>query len=161
MSKVIRWNPMREASDLMNEFDRAFESPFYRMRRGLPMRANDVVGSWSLALDVAEKDDVFTIKASLPGISPDQLNVTLEDNVLTVQGELKEDETIEEETYHIRERRFGSFSRSLRFPVPVNAKDINATYQNGVLTLTVPKAEEVKPKRIEVKVNGQENVVEG
>ena len=151
MSKIVRWNPMREAADLFNEFDRMFESPVYRTRWGMPMRTNDVVGSWSLALDVAEKGDVFTVKASLPGIDPADLNVTLEDNVLTVQGEVKEDETIEEETYHIRERRFGSFSRSLRFPVPVNANAIDAAYENGVLTLTVPKAEEVKPKRIEVK----------
>ncbi len=151
MSKLVRWNPMREAADLFNEFDRVLESPLYRARMGMPLRTNDVVGSWSLALDVAEKGDVFTIKASLPGIKPEDLNVTLEDNVLTVQGEVKEDETIEEETYHIRERRFGSFSRSLRFPVPVNANEIVASYDNGVLTLTVPKAEEVKPKRIEIK----------
>jgi HSP20 family protein len=142
---------MREAIDLFNEFDRVFESPLYRTRWGMPLRTNEVVGSWNLALDVAEKGDVFTVKASLPGIKPEDLNVTLEDNVLTVQGEIKEDETIEEETYHLRERRYGSFSRSLRFPVPVNANEIEAAYENGVLTLTVPKAEEVKPKRIEVK----------
>ena len=153
MSKIVRWNPMREAVDLFNEFDRAFESPLYRSRLAMPWRANDVVGSWSLALDVAEKGDVFTVKASLPGINPEDLNVTLEDNVLTVQGEIKEDETIEEETYHIRERRFGSFSRSLRFPVPVNAGEIVAEYENGVLKLTVPKAEEVKPRRIEIKAS--------
>lgn len=151
MSKIVRWNPMREASELFNEFDRVLESPLYRARWGMPMRTSDTVGSWSLALDVAEKGDVFTIKASLPGINPEDLNVTLEDNVLTVQGEVREDETIEEETYHIRERRYGSFSRSLRFPVPVNANEIEAAYENGVLTLTVPKAEEVKPKRIEIK----------
>lgn len=153
MSKLVRWNPMREAVDMFNEFDRVFESPAYRNRMAMPWRANDVVGSWSLALDVAEKGDVFTVKASLPGINPEDLNVTLEDNVLTVQGEIKEDETIEEETYHIRERRFGSFSRSLRFPVPVNANEIVAEYENGVLKLTVPKAEEVKPRRIEIKAS--------
>ncbi|MBW7959224.1 MAG: Hsp20/alpha crystallin family protein [Anaerolineae bacterium] len=152
MAKLIRWNPMRDTTDLFNEFDRFFETPLYRGRMGLPLRTDDVVGSWSLALDVAEKDDNFLVKASLPGIDPEDLNVTLEDNVLTVQGEVKKDETIEEESYHIRERRFGSFSRSLRFPVPVNAAKIEAEYENGVLTLTVPKAEEVKPKRIEIKV---------
>ncbi len=151
MAKIMRWNPMREASELFNEFDRYFDTPLYRGRMGMPLRTNDVVGSWSLALDVAEKDDFFTVKASLPGINPEDLNVTLEDNVLTVQGEIKKDETIEEESYHIRERRYGSFSRSLRFPVPVNANKIEAAYENGVLTLTVPKAEEVKPKRIEIK----------
>lgn len=153
MTKIVRWNPMREAVDLFNEFDRMMESPMARSRWGLPMRANDVVGSWSLAIDVAEKGDYFTVKASLPGMNPDDLNVTLEDNVLTIQGELREDETIEEDSYHIRERRYGSFSRSLRFPVPVNANSIEAAYENGVLTLTVPKAEEVKPKRIEIKAS--------
>ncbi|MFO7664350.1 MAG: Hsp20/alpha crystallin family protein [Chloroflexota bacterium] len=153
MTKIVRWNPMREAVDLYNEFDRMFESQANRSRWGLPMRTNDVVGSWSLALDVAENGDFFTVKASLPGMTPEDLNVTLEDNVLTIQGELREDETIEEESYHIRERRYGSFSRSLRFPVPVNANNIEAAYENGILTLSVPKAEEVKPKRIEIKVS--------
>lgn len=151
MSKIVRWNPMREAVDLFNEFDRAFDMPFYRSRWGMPLRANEVVGSWGLALDVAEQGDNFTVKASLPGINADDLNVTLEDNVLTIQGEMKEDETIEELNYHIRERRTGSFSRSVRFPVPVEAGKVEADFENGVLTLTIPKAEAVKPKRIEVK----------
>ncbi|HEY1409041.1 MAG TPA: Hsp20/alpha crystallin family protein [Promineifilum sp.] len=151
MTKLVRWNPMREAVDLFNEFDRVFDSPLYHSRWGMPLRTNEIVGSWKLALDVTEKGEAFTVKASLPGINPEDLNVTLEDNVLTVQGKMKEDETAEEETFHIRERRYGSFSRSLRFPVPVNANGIVASFENGVLTLTVPKAEEVKPKRIEIK----------
>jgi HSP20 family protein len=144
---------MREAVDLFNEFDRMFESPVYRSRWGMPLRTNDVVGSWSLALDVAEAGDNFTVKASLPGLNPDDLNVTLEDSVLTIQGEVKEDETIDEDSYHIRERRYGSFSRSIRFPVPVEAGKVEAAFENGVLTLTVPKAEAVKPKRIEIKAS--------
>jgi len=153
MANIVRWNPMREAADLVNEFDRMLEYPLLRQRWGMPLRTNEVVGSWNLALDVAEKGDVFTVKASLPGISPDDLNVTLEDNVLTIQGETKEDETIEENSYHIRERRYGSFSRSVRFPVPVEGDKVEAAYENGVLTLTIPKAEAVKPKRIAVKAN--------
>ena len=153
MANVVRWNPMREAAELMNEFDRVLEYPLLRQRWGMPLRTNEVVGSWNLALDVAEKGDVFTVKASLPGISPDDLNVTLEDNVLTIQGETKEDETIEENSYHIRERRYGSFSRSVRFPVPVEGDKVEANFENGVLTLTIPKAEAVKPKRIAVKAN--------
>jgi HSP20 family protein len=153
MTKLVRWNPMREAVDLFNEFDRMFESPAYRSRWGMPLRTNDVVGSWSLALDVAEAGDNFTVKASLPGLNPDDLNVTLEDSVLTIQGEVKEDETIDEDSYHIRERRYGSFSRSIRFPVPVEAGKVEAAFENGVLTLTVPKAEAVKPKRIEIKAS--------
>ena len=153
MANVVRWNPMREAAELMNEFDRALEYPLLRQRWGLPLRTNEIVGSWNLALDVAEKGDVFTVKASLPGISPDDLNVTLEDNVLTIQGETKEDETIEESNYHIRERRTGSFSRSVRFPVPVESDKVEAEFENGVLTLSIPKAEAVKPKRIAVKAS--------
>jgi HSP20 family protein len=144
---------VREAAELMNEFDRALEYPLLRQRWGMPLRTNEIVGSWNLALDVAEKGDVFTVKASLPGISPDDLNVTLEDNVLTIQGEVKEDETIEESNYHIRERRTGSFSRSVRFPVPVESDKVEAEFENGVLTLSIPKAEAVKPKRIAVKAN--------
>ena len=153
MANLVRWNPVREAAELMNEFDRVLEYPLLRQRWGMPLRTNEVVGSWNLALDVAEKGDVFTVKASLPGISPDDLNVTLEDNVLTIQGETKEDETIEENSYHIRERRYGSFSRSVRFPVPAEGDKVEAEYENGVLTLTIPKAEAVKPKRIAVKAS--------
>ena len=153
MANVVRWNPVREAAELMNEFDRALEYPLLRQRWGMPLRTNEIVGSWNLALDVAEKGDVFTVKASLPGISPDDLNVTLEDNVLTIQGEVKEDETLEESNYHIRERRTGSFSRSVRFPVPVESDKVEAEFENGVLTLSIPKAEAVKPKRIAVKAN--------
>ena len=153
MANLVRWNPVREAAELMNEFDRALEYPLLRQRWGMPLRTNEIVGSWNLALDVAEKGDVFTVKASLPGISPDDLNVTLEDNVLTIQGEVKEDETIEESNYHIRERRTGSFSRSVRFPVPVESDKVEAEFEDGVLTLSIPKAEAVKPKRIAVKAN--------
>ncbi len=153
MANIVRWNPVREAANLMNEFDRMLEYPLLRSRWGMPMQANEVVGSWGLALDVAEQGENFTVKASIPGINPDDLNVTLEDNVLTIQGETKDDQTIDEGSYHIRERRYGSFSRSVRFPVPVEGEKVEAQYENGVLTLTVPKAEAVKPKRINVKAS--------
>ena len=153
MANVVRWNPMREAASLMNEFDRMLEYPLLRQRWGMPLQANEVVGSWGLALDVAEQGENFTVMASIPGINPDDLNVTLEENVLTIQGETKDDQTIDEGNYHIRERRYGSFSRSVRFPVPVEGEKVEAQYENGVLTLTIPKAEAVKPKRITVKAN--------
>lgn len=142
MSTLIRWNPVRRS--LFNEFDRLFETP---SRGQFP-------NNWGLALDVAETDDGYTVKASVPGLNADDIEITLEDNVLTIKGEVKEDEEITKENYHIRERRFGSFSRSVRFPVLVNSGEVDATYENGVLTLSVPKAEEVKPKRITVKANG-------
>lgn len=141
MTRLVRWNPVRQQMNLFNEFDRLFDRP------SLPYRMSE---NWGLALDVAENEDGYTVKASVPGINPDDLDITLEDNVLTIKGEVQNDEEIEEEKYHIRERRYGSFSRSIKFPVLVQSDNIAASYDKGVLTLDVPKAEEVKPKRISI-----------
>ena len=108
---------------------------------------------WALALDVAETEDKFIVKASLPGINPDELDITFTDNVLTIKGEIKEEQDIEEGKYHLRERRYGMFQRSIALPVPVDADKIEATYKDGVLTLSIPKVEEIKPKKISVKAN--------
>ncbi|MCB8944827.1 MAG: Hsp20/alpha crystallin family protein [Ardenticatenaceae bacterium] len=154
MNRLLRWNPTREMMTFRNEFDRLFENfldlPQLQENRGL---------DWGLALDVAENDQAYTIKASVPGVNPDDIDITLSDNVLTIKGEFKEEKNVEEEKYHLRERRFGSFGRSLTLPVAVNAEAVEANYDNGVLTLTVPKAEEVKPKRITIKAN--QPVLEG
>jgi len=108
---------------------------------------------WTLALDVAEKEDGFVVKASVPGINPDDLEITFSDNILTIKGEMKEDKDVEEGKYHLRERRYGLFQRSIALPVPIDADKIEATYNDGVLTLNIPKVEEVKPKRINVKAS--------
>ena len=154
MTRLMRWNPAREMMSLRNEFDRLFENfldlPQLQENRGL---------DWGLALDVAENDQAYTIKASVPGVNPDDIDITLSDNVLTIKGEFKEEKNVEEEKYHLRERRFGSFGRSLTLPVAVNSEAVEANYDNGILTLTVPKAEEVKPKRITIKAN--QPVIEG
>ena len=109
--------------------------------------------SWALALDVAETEDNFLVKASIPGIKPEDMEITLTDNVLTIKGEILDIQESEDAQWHMRERRFGSFQRSITLPTPVDANAIEATYVDGVLNLNVPKIEEVKPKRIEVKVN--------
>lgn len=143
MTTLIRWKPVRRPR-LINEFDRLFETP-----AGWQAPRN-----WELELDVTEKGDVYTVKASVPGLNPDDIEITLEDNTLAIQGEFVSEEENENERYHLRERRTGSFSRTVNFPVLVNAEAVAASYEHGVLTLTVPKAEEVKPKRIGIKVNG-------
>ena len=143
MTTLIRWNPVRRPR-LINEFDRLFEAPaLWQAPR-----------NWGLELDVTEKGDVYTVKASVPGMNPDDIQITLEDNTLTIQGEYTHEEENENERYHLRERRTGSFSRIVNFPVLVNAEAVEAQYEHGVLTLSVPKAEEVKPKRIGITVNG-------
>ncbi len=140
MTTLVRWNSTR---NLFNEFDRLFNAPAIN---------GETPRTWGMPLDVVEHEDEYVVKASVPGIKPEDLDVSLEDNVLTIKGETANDNEVTEERYHIRERRYGSFSRSLRFPVDINAEAIAATYENGVLTLTVPKAEEVKPRQIAIKV---------
>ncbi|MEZ4862318.1 MAG: Hsp20/alpha crystallin family protein [Caldilineaceae bacterium] len=146
MTTLTRWEPFREMANLSRMMDRFFDEPFTEMptlwRRG---------DGYSLALDVAEQDDQYVVKASVPGIKPEDIEITLTDNVLTIKGETKDEKEIEEEKYHMRERHYGSFTRTIALPVTVNADKIEAVNENGVLTLTLPKAEAVKPKRIEVK----------
>lgn len=143
MSTLVRWNPIRETRNLMNEFDRLFDVP---VRWQSPT-------AWGLAIDVAENENGYVVKASVPGVAPEDVEITMEDNVLTLKGELKGDETIENDKYHVRERRFGSFSRSITFPMLVNADAVEAMYDKGVLSLNIPKAEVVKPRRINIKAN--------
>ena len=138
MTKVVRWSPMNPAS-LFNEVDRLFERPYAR-----------TASEWSIALDVAETEEAYLVKATVPGINPDEMEITLEDGVLSLKGEIKQDEEVEEAKYHVRERRYGSFSRSIRFPMAVNGDAVEATYTNGVLSLNIPKADAAKPKRIVV-----------
>jgi HSP20 family protein len=153
MKTIVRWNPAREFAAWQNALERAFEDPFLGNR--------PEARPWSLALDAAETEDHYILKASIPGVNPDDLDITLEDDVLTIKGETKIDETVQEADFHLRERRYGSFSRSIRFPVAVNAEEVEAAYELGVLTLNVPKAEVVKPKRIAIRTNGKAEVIEG
>jgi HSP20 family protein len=113
-----------------------------------------------LAVDVVESKDDFIVKASVPGINPDDLDVSYADDVLTIKGEIKSDNEVKDNQFHLRERRYGSFARSISLPTKIKADAIEASYQNGVLSLLLPKAEEVKPKRISIKV-GDQKMIEG
>jgi HSP20 family protein len=105
---------------------------------------------WGLALDVMEDEDAYVVKASVPGVKPEDIDITFDKGMLTIKGELKSEEEITKGQYHLRERRFGRFARSLTLPTGVKAESIEAKVDDGVLTLRLPKAEEVKPKRIAV-----------
>ena len=144
--KIVRWNPRYARRSMVNEFDRFFENSPEWPRW-------ETTNKLALPLDVIENEDGYTVKASVPGIKAEDVEITFEEDVLTIKGEVANENEEEGENYHIRERRYGSFSRSIRFPVDVNADEVHASYENGVLSLNVPKAEEVKPKRIEVKVS--------
>lgn len=122
-------------------FDRFFEefnlSPFFAEEK-----------EWSPSFDIAETDDNFIVTAELPGMDAKDVHVTLTHGILTVKGERKHEK---EENYHLKEMRVGSFSRSIRLPSDVKTEEVNVTYKNGLLKLTLPKAETEKVKKIEVK----------
>ena len=154
MTNLTRWDPFREMMTLRNWMDRWMDTPLSTLSTWQP-------ASWDLALDVAETDDDFVVKASLPGINPEDLEITYNNNMLTIKGEVKEERDVEEHRYHLRERRYGSFSRSLSLPTSVKADAIEANYEAGVLTLHLPKAEEAKPKRIPVHSGQAPQMIEG
>jgi HSP20 family protein len=152
MTTLTRWQPIRELANMRNDMDRMmehfFEEPFFANAANWPQRNG---GAWNLALDVAEDTDNYIVKASVPGINPDDIEITLTDNVLTIKGETKAEQESKETNWHVRERRYGSFMRSVTLPAPVDADKVEATNEHGVLTLRLPKAEAVKPKKIAIR----------
>lgn len=147
MSTLMRWDPFRELTTMRNLVDRMMDESIREGSSTWPSEGRVT----PLALDLIEDEDAFTVKASLPGIDPDDVEITLSDNVLTLKGETKAEKDVEEKNYRLRERRFGSFARSVSLPVPIDSDNVEATHENGVLTLRLPKSEEVKPKKISVK----------
>jgi HSP20 family protein len=137
-----------------NTFDRMLEDSF---TRAFTPWFNQEDGGWqNLDLDISENDDNLIIEAALPGINPDDVEISVHNNVLTIKGETKferEEGNGEEGKYHLRERRYGSFYRTVQLPIEVNADAAEANFKNGVLHLSLPKVEEVKPKRISVKAS--------
>ncbi|MAT98861.1 MAG: heat-shock protein Hsp20 [Anaerolineaceae bacterium] len=156
MNTMIRWNPFGEMARMRSEIDRLFEDAF-----NAPVSKWDRNSVWGFPLDVTEADEHFVVKAAVPGMNPDDLDITISDNVLTIKGETQDEEVQENEKVHLRERRFGSFMRSISLPTPVESDNVTATVEKGILTLQIPKAEAVKPKRIAVRSGNGKTVVEG
>lgn len=141
---LVRWNPYREMNHMRRMMDRVYDE-------NLAQRWNDAERAASpLALDVKESDEAYVVKATLPGIDPQEVEITYNNKTLSIQGELKSEEEQENERYHMRERYSGKFFRQLRLPIPINEEAIDAKYEHGILTLTLPKSEELKPKKIVV-----------
>ncbi|HAV76412.1 MAG TPA: heat-shock protein Hsp20 [Anaerolineae bacterium] len=144
MSNIIRWEPAREMMSLRDAMDRLFDDAFTR-----PLSHRD---GWSVpAIDMFQTDDEIVVKAALPGIKADEVQINVTGEVLTLKGEVKHEEEKTEKAWHIREQRFGSFERSVALPTDVVADKAKADFENGILTITLPKADEVKPKTITVK----------
>ena len=145
MSNLIRWEPAREMMTLREAMDHLFDDAF---TRPLSLSGN----SWSIpAVDMYQTDNEVVVKAALPGIKADEVQLNVTGEVLTIKGETKQENETKEKAYHIREQRWGTFERSLVLPTEVVADKAKADFENGILTITLPKAEEVKPKTINIK----------
>jgi HSP20 family protein len=147
MNSLARWDPFRESQSLRSFIDRYFDEPFF----ATPQLWSQRSGSNSLPLDVIEEDGEYIVKASVPGVNPEDVEITLTDNVLTIKGEMKQEDERDESNYHVRERRSGGFMRQIALPTTVDPEKVEATNENGVLTLHLPKSEAAKPKKIAVK----------
>lgn len=147
MADLVRWDPFREMVSLREAMDRLFEESFVRPFGPL-FRAE---GVGTLAIDMYETDNDVVVKASVPGVKAKDLDITVTGNTLTIKGEVKEEAEEKKGGYHYRERRYGAFQRSVTLPVDVEADKAEATFEDGVLTLRLPKVEEAKPKQITIK----------
>jgi HSP20 family protein len=142
---IIKYDPFREMRSLQDEVNRLFASSFNR-------GDNEIArGAWSPSVDIFENKDQIVLEAELPGMNADDVNISIENNVLTLHGERKFEKKDEGDNFHRVERSYGSFTRSFTLPPTVSSENANAEFENGLLRLTLAKREEAKPRRIEIK----------
>src|SRR5246127_5581166 len=146
MRTMNRWEPFREATTLREQINRLFGDGV-----GRPAEESNLT-PWAPAVDIFETENELVVKADLPDVNPQDLDIRVENNILTIRGERKFDTKVNEDNYLRIERSYGSFSRSFSLANSVKSDAIKADYQNGVLTLSIPKREEAKPKQIKVNV---------
>lgn len=157
MAALVRWNPWNDLFSLHNQMDQLFQTlnPEAELRTGAE--------TFNLPVDIRQSEQAFTIEASVPGFNPDDVEVTFEDGVLTIRGTHTTEKESKDGGYVRRERRVGSVYRQIGLPAEVRADEISAQFHNGVLTVTIPRAEKTQPKRIPVNTGAPavQNVVEG
>jgi len=139
------WFGFNRLTDLRDEIDRLFDAPFLELAR-----TPQVLSGWTPALDVFETKDDVVVRAELPGMKKDEIDVSLHGGCLSISGERKSEEKHKDAEAYRTERFFGRFQRSVTLPSPVAMEKVKATYKDGILTITLPKSEEAKPKRIDV-----------
>jgi HSP20 family protein len=146
--QISPWKPFRELERMRREMDRLWDSFF----EGRPSRKAEEVGEWLPTLDVSETKNDLVVKAEIPGIDPKDIDISLANEILTIKGEKKQEKEEKEENYHLTERSYGSFTRTIRLPREIQSDKISASYKNGILKVTLPKSEEAKKKEIKIKV---------
>jgi len=145
---IVRWRPLSEMDNIRRELDRRFD----RFYRTLDEDSEGICECYPL-VDIKETKDEFVIYAELPGISKDDVKINIADDILTISGEKKEEAKQDGHTYHRIERTYGKFQRNFTLPVHIQADKVRATFKNGILTITLPKKEEVKPKEVSISVS--------
>jgi HSP20 family protein len=155
MANLTRYDPFNEMITLRQAMDRLFEDSFVSP---FTWRTIEGESGTAPALDVHQTANEIVVTAALPGVKPEEVDITLTGQTLQIRGEFKSDEKVDRNQYLYRERRYGTFSRQVQLPVRVTGDKTEATFENGVLTLRIPKAEEVKPKQIQIKAGRTEPV---
>ena len=145
---VAAWPSFGRLSDLRDEIDRLFDSPLSELTR-----TSQLLSGYTPALDVYEEKENFVVKAELPGMKKEEIEVSFHDGSLSISGERKSESKHEEAEVYRAERFFGRFQRTVTLPAPVAVDKVKAAYKDGVLTITLPKTEEAKPKHIDVSIN--------
>ncbi len=154
---ITRWDPFREFATLQNQMNRLFQD-YQPARAGQSGEDFLTSGSFVPPVDIYEDEHNITLKLEVPGIDEKDIDVRVENSTLTVRGERKFEKDVKEENFHRIERSYGSFSRSFTLPNTVNPEQVNADYTNGVLTITLGKRAEAKPKQIKVNAGGQKTI---
>jgi HSP20 family protein len=152
MATMMRWDPFQDLRSAQEEM--AQLNPMLARALGLLAQQGSSraeTTAWAPALDIAERKDAYLVTVELPGVEADDLEITLEDGLLTIQGERHSTQESSEQQFHRVERRYGAFRRSITLPAQVRAEQIEASFENGVLQIVVPKMEEAKPRRIQVR----------
>ena len=152
MNMMTRWDPFRNMTTLQEQVNRLFEGRFQRGRED-----NSALTTWAPAVDIYETENELVLKADIPDVSEKDIDIQVENNMLTIHGERKFEEKVKEDNYLRIERTYGSFTRSFSLPNTVNMEAVKAEYKNGVLTVELPKRPESKPKQVKVNVASGKN----
>ena len=145
---IVRWDPFRDLATAQRDFGRLFREAFSPQFAEAELSTR----SWAPPVDIYETENDIVLKAELPGIEAKDVEVRVEDNTLYLKGERKFEKEVKEQNYHRVERSYGSFARSFSLPNSINADKVKAEFKDGLLTLTMPKREEAKPKTIKIDV---------
>jgi len=149
---IVKWSPLKELEEMRKDMDRLFEdffAPVTRRRRWLKPEVGVVVPN----IEMYDRKNEIVLKAELPGVHKEDIDLTITKDSLTLKGEVKKEEEVKEEDYYACERSYGSFTRTIALPVEVDSEKAKASFKNGVLEIVLPKREEAKPKEIKIEVS--------